>query len=112
MHYDILYLPTGRNHHARPDRSWRDPNSGNMFGDFDVPLMLMLLGEPAMALDHVERSSKGNFIDLTWAILMPALDPIRCEPRFIAAVVRTGVTDARAARLCKTTGVEPAKEGA
>jgi adenylate cyclase len=85
---------------AFPERSWRDANSGNLFGDFDQPLMLMMLGEPGLALDLVERSSKGNFIDITWALMMPTLDPIRCDPRFAAAVDRTGMADHRAPRIC------------
>jgi hypothetical protein len=60
----------------------------------------MMLGEPGLALDLVERSSKGNFIDITWALMMPTLDPIRCDPRFAAAVDRTGMADHRAPRIC------------
>jgi len=31
---------------------------------------------------------------------MPSLDPIRCDPRFVAAVARIHVVDHRATRLC------------
>jgi tetratricopeptide (TPR) repeat protein len=90
---------------AFPERSWRDPNSGNLFGDVDVPVLLVLLGEPGMALDYVDRGSRGGvWIDLSWGVLMPSLDPIRCDPRFVAAVERVKVVDQRAARLCTAKG--------
>ncbi|HET9694142.1 MAG TPA: tetratricopeptide repeat protein, partial [Steroidobacteraceae bacterium] len=88
---------------AFPPRSWRDPGSGNLFSDLDTPVLLLLLDEPGYALDYIERASLSPTgpIDLAWGLLMPSLDPIRCEPRFIAAVKRTGVVDHRAARLCR-----------
>jgi TolB-like protein/cytochrome c-type biogenesis protein CcmH/NrfG len=86
---------------AFPERSWRDPASGNLFSDLDVPILLLMLGEPALALDYVDRGSReGAWIDLSWGVLMPSLDPIRCDPRFQAAVERIHVVDHRAARLC------------
>ena len=89
---------------AFPERSWKDPGSGNLFGDLDVPVLLMLLGEPGLALDYVDRASRGNQIDLAWGVMMPSLDPIRCEPRFVAAVERMHLVDARAVRLCTGQG--------
>ncbi len=85
---------------AFPERSWRDPGSGNLFSDLDVPVLLMLLGEPGLALDYVDRASRGNPIDLAWGVLMPSLDPIRCKPQFVAAVDRLKIVDYRAARMC------------
>ncbi len=85
---------------AFPERSWRDPGSGNLFSDLDVPVLLMLLGEPGLALDYVDRASRGNPIDLAWGVLMPSLDPIRCKPQFVAAVDRLKIVDYRAARIC------------
>ena len=68
----------------------------------DVPVLLMLLDEPGLALDYVDRASHapGAMVDLSWGILMPSLDPIRCDPRFVAAVERVQVVDHRAAKLC------------
>lgn len=85
---------------AFPERSWKDPGSGNLIGDFEAPVLLMLLGEPGLALDYVDRASRGNWIDLSWGVLLPSLDPIRCEPRFVAAVDRIKVADYRATKLC------------
>jgi TolB-like protein/tetratricopeptide (TPR) repeat protein len=91
---------------AFPARSWRDPNGGNLFGDLDTPVLLVLLDEPAMALDYIERASLSPMgpIDLAWGLLMPSLDPIRCAPQFIAAVKRADLVDRRAARLCRGAG--------
>jgi len=89
---------------AFPERSWRDPASGNLFSDLDVPVLLMLLHEPGLALDYVDRASRGDQIDLAWGVLMPSLDPIRCEPRFVAAVARMHLVDARAVTLCTGQG--------
>ena len=88
---------------AFPARSWRDPDGGNLFGDLDTPVLLMLLDEPALALDYIERASLSPMgpIDLAWGLLMPSMDPIRCEPQFIAAVKRANLVDRRAARLCR-----------
>jgi len=36
---------------------------------------------------------------------MPGVDPIRCEPRFVAAVDRLKIVDYRAARMC-AKGIE------
>ena len=80
--------------------SWRDPTSGNLFSDLDTPVLLMLLGENDRALDYVDRVSRTRGIDLAWGLLMPSLDPIRCDPRFTAAVARMGIGDARARKLC------------
>jgi len=89
---------------AFPARSWRDPGSGNLFSDSEVPMLLILLGEPGLALDYVDRASRSSQIDLAWGVLMPSLDPIRCEPRFVAAVDRIKVVDYRAATLCAVKG--------
>jgi TolB-like protein/tetratricopeptide (TPR) repeat protein len=89
---------------AFPARSSRDPESGNLFSDLDIPVLLMLLGEPGQALDYVDRASHVTPIDLAWGVLMPSLDPIRCETRFIAAVDRIRMVDHRAPRLCTRKG--------
>lgn len=85
---------------AFPARSSRNPESGNLFSDLDIPVLLMLLGEPGQALDYVDRASHVTPIDLAWGVLMPSLDPIRCEPRFNTAVDRIRMVDHRAPRLC------------
>jgi tetratricopeptide (TPR) repeat protein len=85
---------------ALPYRSRLDATSGNALEDYQVATVLMLLGEGDLALDYMERISAelGNEID--WALMMPAMHPIRCEPRFVAIVERMHTTDPYAAKVC------------
>jgi TolB-like protein/Tfp pilus assembly protein PilF len=77
-----------------------DPASENLFEDYDMPSVLILLGEKEITLDYLERFSeiKGNYVD--WAIMMPAMDPIRCEPRFVALVKKLKTHDPHFAKVC------------
>ena len=77
-----------------------DPASKNLFENYDMPSVLILLGEKEITLDYLERLSeiKGNYAD--WAIMMPALDPIRCEPRFVALVKTLKTRDPHFAKVC------------
>ncbi len=85
---------------ALPFNSTVDPASGNAFEDHVVALLLMLLDERALALDYIERDagSLGNTMD--WAVMLPQMDPIRCEPRFVAVVKRLKTTDPRYVKVC------------
>jgi hypothetical protein len=60
----------------------------------------MLLGAPDLALDYLERNSSQAFSTLDWAMMLPTLDPIRCDPRFKAVQKRLSINDLRAAKLC------------
>ncbi|MBK7146969.1 MAG: hypothetical protein IPH76_17935 [Xanthomonadales bacterium] len=64
----------------------------------NIPAVLMLLGEHELALDYVERlaGELGGIAD--WAIMLPALDPIRCQ--FKALVAKLKTSDPHAARVC------------
>ncbi len=85
---------------ALPLRSRLDPSSGNAMEDYQVATVLMLLGEGQLALDYVDRLSRGLGNEMDWAIMSPALDPIRCEPRFLAVVERLKTTDPHTAKVC------------
>jgi hypothetical protein len=66
-------------------RSSLDPTSGNTFSTAETPALLVLLGAPELALGYLERSvdepeSADNPPE--WPMMLPALDPIRCTPRF------------------------------
>jgi hypothetical protein len=61
-------------------------------------------GDAARIAVYVDRASRGDQIDLAGGVLMPSLDPIRCEPRFVAAVERMHLVDHRAAGLCTGKG--------
>jgi TolB-like protein/Flp pilus assembly protein TadD len=83
-----------------PINSNLDRASGNAFpGDF-VLAVLMLLGERELALGYLERLAEepAGFAD--WTIMWPMMDPIRCEPRFVAVVEKLKTTDPHAAKVC------------
>jgi adenylate cyclase len=77
-----------------------DSTSGNALEDQVVAAALMMLGKHQLALDYMERMAGhlGNNMDL--AIMLPVMDPIRCEPRFVALVKTLKTTDPYFARVC------------
>ena len=85
---------------ALPLRSRLVASSGNALEDYHVASVLMLLGEDQLALDYVDRLSRELSNEMDWAIMSPALDPIRCEPRFVAVVKRLKTFDPYAAKVC------------
>ena len=56
---------------------------------------------PELAIDYLETSAvnPGNS-PAEWAMMLPALDPIRCTPRFKALVQKLKTSDPRAATVC------------
>jgi len=85
---------------AFPLRSDVTPGSGNIFSDGEIPGLLMLLGEPDIALGYVEQHSLEPFGSLDWAMVASSMDPIRCDPRFQAVARNLAINDLRAAKLC------------
>jgi tetratricopeptide (TPR) repeat protein len=87
-----------------PINSDLDPASGNAFPGDVVLWFLMLLGERELSLDYLERlaAEPDGYADIT--IMLPVMDPIRCEPRFAAVVERLKTTDPHAAKVCATRG--------
>lgn len=92
---------------ALPYNSKFDPASGNSLEGYDMPSVLMLLGENALALEYVEHLAGQLGGTADWAIMLPALNPIRCEPRFKAVVARLKTTDPHAARVCGKSAAPP-----
>jgi adenylate cyclase len=84
---------------ATPDRSWNDPKSGSLLSDWDIPLVLVLLHQKELALKYIQTASGSA--NLAWSMLMPALDPIRCDARFRNRIAERKARDLRAATLCK-----------
>ena len=41
---------------------------------------------------------------IEWAMTLPVMDPIRCDPRFVALIDRLATTDRRAAAVCAKRG--------
>ncbi|HEV2606857.1 MAG TPA: hypothetical protein VGT79_02635, partial [Xanthomonadaceae bacterium] len=85
---------------ALPFNSFLDQASGNVLQGYDIVAVLMLLGEHELALDYLERiaGEVGGLAD--WSVMLPAMDPIRCEPRFVAVVKKLKTTDPYAAKVC------------
>ena len=77
--------------------------TGMMFQATDVPILLMLLDAPDLALAYIERTSGDPMNYTDWAMVIPALDPLRCDPRFRAVGERIGYVDGRAAKVCAGT---------
>jgi len=85
---------------ALPFNSANDPASGNVLQGYDIAAVLVLLGERELALGYLERlaGEVGGLAD--WAVMLPALNPIRCEPRFIAVVKKMKTIDPYYAKVC------------
>ncbi|HJU08566.1 MAG TPA: hypothetical protein VJ727_08820, partial [Rhodanobacteraceae bacterium] len=63
--------------------------------------IIVQLGEPELALGYLEREAQtgiNGYAD--WAMMLPAVDAIRCEPRFIAAVKQMKTTDPYYDKVC------------
>jgi hypothetical protein len=85
-----------------PAQSALDPASPNSFFEWEIAPLLVMLGQPRTALgylDHARRQGNGELV--AWAMVLPALDPIRCEPRFQALVRAMNATDPHFERVCK-----------
>ncbi len=83
---------------ATPDRSWNDPQSGNLMSDWDIPILLVLLDQKELALQYVHSGNRST--TLAWSMLMPVMDPIRCDARFKAKAAALKIRDQRAEKLC------------
>jgi serine/threonine-protein kinase len=83
-----------------PINSNLDRGSGNAIPGDVVPAILVLLGEHELALDYLERLARVPNGYADWTIMLPVLDPIRCEPRFVALVKKLKTTDPHVAKVC------------
>ena len=85
---------------AFPYRSWLDPESGNIFESAYIPPLLMMLDEPELALEYMERAAGEPASYMEWTTSLAVMDPIRCDPRFVALTERLVTIDPRAATVC------------
>jgi len=85
---------------ASNSRTYLERDSGVLLNAIDTPALLVALGEGDLALDFLERTGEEYSDIAGWAMILPALDPIRCDPRFLALVERRHERDARAQRIC------------
>ena len=86
---------------ALPYNSRFDPGSGNVIEGYDMPYVLMLLDEPGLALDYLEKLAAEVGGTADWTVMFPQMDPIRCDPRFVAVVAKLKTTDPRYAKVCQ-----------
>ena len=85
---------------ALPPDSNLNPASVTRLEDYQIPGALILLGEKALALAYVETLESTPGANASWAVMNPAVDAIRCEPRFKAVMQRLKATDPHAAKVC------------
>ena len=78
-----------------------EAGSGNVFDVQEIPMLLVLLGEAPMAMPYLERFVDHDANTKVPLAVMPVyMDPIRCDPRFVAIVQRLRTFDSRYARVC------------
>ncbi len=75
-------------------------DSGNVFEDQVVSVLLVMLHEPELAMDYMARIATVQGASIDWAIRLPQMDPLRCNPRFRAIVASLKTTDPVAAKTC------------
>src|SRR5256886_1445643 len=77
-----------------------DPASGNIITGYQIAAVLMIMGERELTLSYLEvlAGELGGVAE--WAMILPVMDPIRCDPRFVAIIQRLKTTDPYAAKVC------------
>jgi TolB-like protein/Flp pilus assembly protein TadD len=80
--------------------SGSDPDSNNALSNYFIPSILLLLGEPELSLDYLESLTNEPGSPPNWAAVFPMMDPVRCEPRFIAVVKKIKLNDPHFAKVC------------
>ena len=87
----VTYLP----------QSINDAKSGNAFQPYVIPSLLVLLGEPKLALKNLQSWAYTDRAGMSeWAVMMPALGQLHCDPEFVALVKKIKTTDPHYAQLC------------
>ena len=82
-------------------QSSNDPKSGNAFQPYVITTMLVLLGEPKLALSNLQLWADTDTAGMSeWAVMQPALGRLHCDPDFVALVKRIKTTDPHYAELC------------
>jgi hypothetical protein len=65
-----------------------------------VPPLLIMLDEPELALEYMERAAEEPASYIEWSMSLVIMDQLRCGPRFAALLERLRSTDPRAATVC------------
>jgi TolB-like protein/tetratricopeptide (TPR) repeat protein len=82
-------------------KSAYDIDSGNILDYFQIPPLLILLGEKELAIEYIVSRNLDTTPALSWGMLQPVMDPIRCDPRFLKAIKDRNYSDLRAEKLCQ-----------
>jgi len=75
-------------------------DSGVLLYAAETPALLVALDRGELALDFLERLDGETGDEFAWAMVLPAIDPIRCDPRFVALVERRKIRDPHWQRVC------------
>ncbi len=82
-------------------QSSNDPKSGNAFQAYVIPSLLVRLGEPQLALANLKAWAYTDRAGQSeWAVMMPALGQLHCDPGFVALVRKIKTVDPHYATLC------------
>src|SRR5207237_4781432 len=77
-----------------------DPASGNILTGYQIAAVLMILGERELTLSYLEVLAGELGGVAAWAMILPVMDPIRCDRRFVTIIQRLKTTDPYAAQVC------------
>jgi TolB-like protein/tetratricopeptide (TPR) repeat protein len=83
-----------------PQRTTTDPEAGVLFQVTEAPSVLVRLGALELAYEYLERAIDVGYGFPDWGMIVPGVDPLRCETRFRALVARIGMVDPRFERVC------------
>ncbi len=82
-------------------QSSNDPKSGNAFQPYIITPLLVMLGEPKLALSNLQAWAYTDRAGMSeWAVMQPALGQLHCDPDFVALVKRINTSDPHYAKLC------------
>ena len=86
--------------HFAPQSAY-DPKSDNTFGVYVIPPLLAMLGEPRLVLDNLRPfAATDRSGQVEWAVMMPTLGALHCDPEFVALVKSIKTVDPHYAEFC------------
>jgi TolB-like protein/Tfp pilus assembly protein PilF len=94
---------------ATPYKAYYDLQSGYLFTDYEIPTLLVLLGERELAIRYMVATGTEKGANFYVVMLGPLMDPIRCDPRVVAEFAAAGTHDRRAATVCRAKAGEGAR---
>ena len=78
-----------------------DPKSGNVFGVYVIPSLLVLLGEPKLVFVNMKPFAATDLSGQSeWALMQVSLGSLHCDPQFVALVKEVKTTDPHYEKFC------------